>query len=150
MREVVTWDTYFMDMAISAAKKSKDPKTQVGCIIVNVNYDPVAFGYNGFAAGAEETPELWSRPTKYDHVIHAETNAVGRAARRGCPTQDTTAYITAFPCLPCAKVLAAAGVIRVVAKTVLHGWNDDNKKAANFLDRAGILWEVWEDAASIQ
>ncbi len=145
-KDILTWDETFMELArVIAECRSKDPSTQVGCVIVNEDMDPVAFGYNGFGPKAIETDKMWERPEKYDHVIHAETNAIGRAARRGCSTVGCTAYITAFPCLPCAKVLIAAGIKRVVAYEVLHGWDGDSKKAAFEFQRCGIKYEVWED-----
>ena len=144
MRKTESWDATFMRLAISiAASRSKDPSSQVGCVLVDTNRDPVAFGYNGFGEGSPETETLWQRPIKYDHVIHAETNAVGRAAKRGCSTSGCTAYVTAFPCLSCAKVLIAAGIVRVVARTVLHGWNEDHRKASREFDRCGVEHEVW-------
>lgn len=144
MRETQPWDTTFMNLALSIAQdRSKDSSTQVGCVLVDPNKDPVAFGYNGFGPGSEETDELWTRPVKYDHVIHAETNAVGRAARRGCSTEGCTAYLTAFPCLPCAKVLIAAGIVRVVALRLLKGWDDDHRKSAAEFDRCGVKYEIW-------
>ncbi len=144
MRKVETWDDTFMALAVTLAdKRSKDPNTQVGCLIVDDDKDPVAFGYNGFAPGAEETEELWQRPIKYDHVIHAEQNAIGRAAKRGVATRGCTAYITAFPCLPCAKALIAAGIVRVHALKLLHGWDEDHGKAAKEFDRAGVWWGIW-------
>lgn len=143
MREVMSWDDTFMLLALRMAEcRSKDPSTQVGCVIVNEHKDPVAFGYNGFGEGVLETEAMWQRPEKYDHVIHAETNAIGRAARRGCSTEGCTAYITAFPCLPCAKVLIAAGIKRVVAHKVLHGWDEDHKKAATEFTRCGIEYKI--------
>lgn len=132
-----------MNLALSlAADRSKDSSTQVGCVIVDENRDPVAFGYNGFGPGSEETEEMWERPEKYDHVIHAETNAVGRAARRGCSTEGCTAYITAFPCLPCAKILIAAGIKKVVALRLIHGWDDDHRKAAKEFTRCGVGYVI--------
>lgn len=146
MREIKTWDETFMNLAVSIAEdRSKDPSTQVGCVLVDPNKDPVAFGYNGFGAGADETPEAWERPEKYNHVIHAETNAIGRAARRGTPTNGCTAYLTAFPCLPCAKVLIAAGVVRVVALRLLKGWDFDHQLAAEELARCGVEYQVLEE-----
>ena len=144
MRKIESWDATFMRLAISIAdSRSKDPSSQVGCVLVDANRDPVAFGYNGFGEGSPETDALWQRPVKYDHVIHAETNAVGRAAKRGCSTNGCTAYVTAFPCLSCTKELIAAGIVRVVARTVLHGWDDDHRKAVRELDRCGVEHEVW-------
>lgn len=145
MRETKTWDETFMNLALSiAADRSKDSSTQVGCVLVDANKDPVAFGYNGFGPGAEETDELWTRPAKYQHVIHAETNAVGRAARRGCSTESCTCYVTVFPCLPCAKALIAAGVVRVVAKRLLGHWDDDHRAAAEEFERNGIEYVILE------
>lgn len=143
MRSVVSWDNTFMNLAEALAEcRSKDPNTQVGCVIVNTNRDPVAFGYNGFGVGAEETSDMWQRPFKYDHVIHAEANAIGRAARRGCSTEGCTAYITAFPCLPCAKLIIAAGIKRVVALKLLHGWNEDHIKATAEFNRCRVVYEI--------
>jgi dCMP deaminase len=139
MREVEPWDHTFMALAKTLAdKRSKDPNTQVGCVIVDENKDPVAFGYNGFGSGSEETAKMWERPTKYDHVIHAEANAIGRAARRGCSTEGCTAYVTAYPCLSCAKLLIAAGVKNVIADKLLHGWDEDHMKAKREFWRCGV------------
>lgn len=147
MRIVNSWDVTFMNLALSlAADRSKDPSTQVACVIVDGNKDPVAFGYNGFGPGSEETEEMWERPEKYDHVIHAETNAVGRAARRGCSTEGGTAYVTAFPCLPCAKVLIAAGIKEVIALKLIHGWDDDHKKAAKEFTRCGVRYTIIDNS----
>lgn len=143
MRATKSWDTTFMNLAESlAVDRSKDESTQVGCVLVNRDMDPIAFGYNGFGEGSQETDELWERPQKYDHVIHAEANAIGRAARRGHSTEGSTAYITVFPCLNCAKTLIAAGVKRVVADRTLRGWDEDHKKAAAEFDRCGVVYQV--------
>ena len=146
MREVKSWDKAFMNLAKSfAADKSKDPNTQVGCVIVDSDLNPVAFGFNGFAPGAEETEELWQRPVKYDHVIHAETNAIGRAAKRGVATAGCTLYVTAFPCLPCAKMIVAAGIEWVIADRLLAGWDDSCKKAVKEFNRAGVNYVIWNE-----
>jgi len=146
MRETKTWDQTFMNLALSIAHdRSKDNSTQVGCVLVDEHKDPVAFGYNGFGPGAEETDELWTRPEKYDHVIHAEANAVGRAARRGCSTQGCTAYLTVFCCLPCAKALISAGIVRVVALRLLGHWDESHTKAAKELKRCGVDYEIWNE-----
>ena len=148
MRKVSSWDETFMNLALSiAADRSKDPNTQCGCVIVDRNNDPVAFGYNGFGPGSEETDELWERPIKYDHVIHAETNAIGRAARRGCSTEGATAYITHLPCLTCAKVLIAAGIKTVVCGGPIHGWDEDHDKAKKEFVRCGV--RLWVEGAEV-
>lgn len=144
MREVATWDSYFLDLAHHVASRSKDPSTQVGCVLVRRN-EVVATGYNGMPAEAEEKPHHWERPIKYDLVLHSEVNAVGRAARNGVSVLGTTAYLTHFPCLGCAKVLAAAGVVRVVAQRLMHsGWDEEHLKARQLFAYAGIAVEVIE------
>jgi len=149
MRAIKAWDETFMNLAISIADdRSKDSSTQVGCVIVTPDKDPVAFGYNGFGRNSEETDELWSRPEKYDHVIHAEANAIGRAAKRGCATVGCTAYVTVTPCLECAKVLIAAGIHRVVALKSLDGWGDSPEKARIEFDRCGVIYDFWNYAGS--
>jgi len=139
MRKVVDWDTYFMDMAVTAATRSKDPSTQVGAVIINPHKHPVSSGYNGFAPGAEETEEAWERPAKYARVIHAEMNSIAHAAAEGVSTRGATMYVTLFPCGHCAKVIAAAGIVRLVAKELGHsGWDDAHKEAAQIFQDAGV------------
>ena len=71
------WDKRFLDLAEHVAGWSKDPSTQVGCVIVNDKRVVVGLGYNGFPRGVEDTPErLNDRPTKYLMVQHAEVNAI--------------------------------------------------------------------------
>jgi dCMP deaminase len=107
------WAEYFLSMCDTVALKSKDPSTKVGAVITVDNY-VVMTGYNGFAPGALENDELWSRPTKYDHVIHAEANAIANAARRGNAIEGGTLYCNLLPCLACARLVAASGIERVV------------------------------------
>ena len=80
MRTVIEWNQYQMELACKVAERSKDPNTQVGCRIVDCENHVISEGYNGFGAGVFETEQMWQRPEKYDHVIHAETNAIGHAA----------------------------------------------------------------------
>jgi dCMP deaminase len=139
MREVPSWDVYFMDQAKHVSTRSKDPNTQVGAIVVNHNHDVIATGYNGFPPGCVDNDKLWERPTKYDRVIHAELNAIARAARRGHAIEWGIMYVTAFPCLPCAKAIIAAGIVTVYHGPCLHGWNEDHRKAKDLLNEAGVL-----------
>jgi dCMP deaminase len=110
MRKVPGWDTYFMDIARAASTRSKDPHTQVGAVLVQENRI-IGTGYNGFAPGAVETPALWERPLKYDYVIHAELNCILHAV---APAKGSTLYTTMYPCKECAKLIASAGIQRIV------------------------------------
>lgn len=116
MRKVKAWHTYFLDMARMAATRSKDPNTQVGAVIVSPDKSIVETGYNGFAPGIAETEERWQRPLKYDFVIHAEQNAIGRAARHGKVVNGSTIYVTHYPCRECAKMIIASGIKAVYAE----------------------------------
>ena len=116
MKTVKAWHTYFLDLAKSVATRSKDPSTNVGAVIVNADKSIVETGYNGFAPGVVETPERWERPTKYDFVIHAEQNAIGRAARFGKTVNGSTIYVTHYPCRECAKMIIASGIRAVYAE----------------------------------
>lgn len=150
MRTADSWDKTFMALALTLADyRSKDPRRQVGCVIVNEAKDPIAFGYNGFAAGVTETRDAWAAPDKNLHVIHAEVNAIGRAARRGCATEGCIAYVTAFPCLPCAKALVAAGIVCVDITVLPRDTGDDNSAAIEFFRRAGVELNVAIDGGGV-
>lgn len=97
-------DLYFMDIARAVAKKSKDPNTNVGAVIVDENNRIVSTGYNGMIKGCSEK-HLWTN--KYPFVIHAEMNAALFARRYlgGCQV-----YITHAPCINCMKHLFQMGV----------------------------------------
>lgn len=111
-REVPSWDEYFLNMCKDVAKRSKDPSTQHGAVIVDEKHGLVSTGYNG---GCRHIPDElldWGRPAKYEWgVIHAEENALWFAKRDldGC-----TMYITGPPCSKCMLRIAHLGIVRVV------------------------------------
>lgn len=142
MREVPTWNRYWMDEAFGAASRSKDPSTQVGAAIVDPTRNLIIMtGFNGFAPGAPETEELWNnREEKYPRVIHAERNAICRSARVGRATEGATLYATHFPCPECALDIAAAGIKHVIAAQVIERW--DPEKSMKRLDEAGVSYLV--------
>ena len=93
---------------------SKDPSTKVAAVIADKTGKPVSFGFNGFAAGVEDTPErLSDRPTKYALMVHAERNAIIFADRSRL--DGATMYLWPFPpCSECASMIAQAGLARLV------------------------------------
>lgn len=113
MRKVVEWTDWFMGLCYEAAKRSKDSSTQVGACIVK-DKRVVAIGYNGFPSGVEETEKRWTRPLKYQYVVHAEANAIAQSARFGVPLDGATIYLTLHPCIGCAKLIAQSGIKEVV------------------------------------
>lgn len=108
-----SWDEYFMEIAGAVAKKSKDPSTQTGCVIVDKKNRPVSFGYNGFIAGCDETKMTTERPMKYHLVLHDIMNAILFAKRdlEGC-----TVYGLYAPCENCLKHAIQAGVRKIIYK----------------------------------
>ena len=112
------WDSRFLDLAALVASWSKDPSTQVGCVIVDPYNRVVSTGFNGLPRGIKDTAaRLENRATKYDLVIHAEENALlfARQSFEGC-----TAYVyPILPCSRCAAKLIQAGIKRVVSVPTL-------------------------------
>ncbi len=81
-QDYISWDEYFMGVSVLAAKRSKDPNTQVGACIVDANNVILSTGYNGFPIGCSDDVFPWDRSaenradTKYPYVVHAELNAI--------------------------------------------------------------------------
>jgi dCMP deaminase len=106
-----SWDEYFMAMALLISSRSPCERLHVGCVLVSGGEHQnrlVAAGYNGFLPGAPHLSRV--RDGHEQATVHAEQNAITDAARRGVSVNGATAYITHFPCVNCAKMLAAAGV----------------------------------------
>jgi dCMP deaminase len=109
----IDWDTYFMFCAVSATLRSPCKRLHVGCVIVRDNR-VLCTGYNGFLAGLPHNSIV--RDNHEQATIHAEQNAVGYAAKNGVKLDGATAYITHYPCINCAKILAASGIKKIVYK----------------------------------
>ena len=80
-KDYISWDEYFMGVAVLSSMRSKDPNTKVGACIVNQNKRIVGIGYNGLPIGCNDDEYPWEREgellnTKYPYVVHAEPNAI--------------------------------------------------------------------------
>ena len=109
-----SWDEYFMATAVLIATRSSCERLQVGCVIVAGGESRnrlVAAGYNGFLPGTPHVSRV--RGGHEQATVHAEQNAVADAARRGSRLEGCIAYVTHYPCLNCAKMLAAAGIAQI-------------------------------------
>ncbi len=111
MRTPDPWDSIFLTMAYVISKRSKDPNTQVGAILVSEDKRRMSSGYNGFPTGMKENAELWKRPVKYSYVCHAEINAILQART---DLTNWTLYVTMPCCSDCAKYVVQSGIGRVV------------------------------------
>jgi dCMP deaminase len=105
------WDKYFLELSEVVSKRSPDPNTKHGCVLVDKNNRVLSTGYNGPIQGLNHDVINWERPHKYLWMIHAEDNAVTFAK---CDLTDTTAYITGRPCIQCLRRLVQAGVSKIV------------------------------------
>ncbi len=109
----ISWDEYFINIAEQVAKKSKDPSTKTGCVIVDKKNRPVSFGYNGFVAGCDERKMTHERPMKYLLVIHAEMNALLFAKR---DLENCVLYSLYAPCENCLKFIIQTGIKKIIYK----------------------------------
>ncbi|MBQ8961881.1 MAG: dCMP deaminase family protein [Ruminococcus sp.] len=144
----ISWDEYFMGIAMFSAQRSKDSNTQVGACIVNSRKKIVAVGYNGMPTGCNDDDMPWERTgetpldTKYPFVCHAELNAVlnsNSADLYGC-----TLYVTLFPCNECAKALIQAGIKRVVYHSNKYADTDSVKASMILFERCGVTFQQYE------
>ena len=136
------WDQRFLALADHISGWSKDPSTQVGCVVVGVDREIRSTGFNGFPRGiADDAERLGDREKKYPLICHAEENAIMHAARIGLALKGCTAYVTWPPCTRCARSLIQAGVIEVVypaASEVPERWKDDFYLSTRMMGEAGL------------
>ncbi len=106
------FDKSYLEMARVWAKNSYCVRRQVGAIIVKDRMI-ISDGYNGTPSGFENVCEDETGHTK-PYVLHAEANAITKVAQSNNSSKDATLYVTASPCLECAKLIIQAGIKRVV------------------------------------
>lgn len=133
-----SWDEYFMATAHLIASRSPCERLHVGCVVVTAGERRnriVAAGYNGFLPGTPHVSRI--RDAHEQGTVHAEQNAIADAARRGSSVEGCVAYVTHFPCINCAKILAASG-IRTVK---FHADYRNDPFVADILAEAGVVIE---------
>lgn len=139
-QDYISWDEYFMSVAILSSMRSKDPNTQVGACIVSPQKKIVGTGYNGFPIGCSDEDLPWKREgnaleTKYMYVCHAELNAILNSTKQleGC-----TLYVGLFPCNECAKAIIQSGIKTVVYMEDKYAETDGVKASKRMLTQAGV------------
>ena len=138
--DYISWDQYFMGVALLSAKRSKDPNTQVGCCLVSSDKKIIGIGYNGFPRSISDDTLPWERvgawlDTKYPYVVHAEANAILNSTR---DLKGATLYVSLFPCNECAKLLIQSGVSEVVYIHDFHADDDNVKASKKMLELSGV------------
>jgi dCMP deaminase len=115
MDQRVPWDQYFMNIASVVASRSTCPRKFVGAVVVR-DKTILSTGYNGSIRGMPHCPED-GHMMENDHcvaTIHAEANAIIQAAKNGVNIDGGSIYTLASPCWPCFKLIANAGINKVV------------------------------------
>ena len=137
----ISWDQYFMGVALLAAMRSKDPNTQVGACIVDGANHILSTGYNGFPNGCSDDEFPWGREgamleSKYPFVVHAELNAILNA--RGKDLTGSRIYVALFPCNECAKAIIQAGISEVIYLSDKYAATDATLASKRMLRSAGV------------
>ena len=137
--DYINWDEYFMGIAMLAARRSKDPSTQVGACIVSQDNIIISTGYNGMPKGCSDDEFPWDRTgeeTKYPYVVHAELNAILNA--NGRDLRGSRLYVALFPCNECAKAIIQSGVKEVLYLSDKYATTPSTLASKRMLTAAGV------------
>jgi len=141
--DYISWDEYFMGVALLSAKRSKDPSTQVGACIVSNKNKIVGAGYNGLPMGCDDDEFPWEKQgefldTKYPYICHAELNAI--LNNIGMDLKDCKIYTALFPCNECTKAIIQSGIREVIYLSDKYEGNDIFKASKIMLDKAAVKY----------
>ena len=147
--DVISWDEFFMRVAVAAAMRSKDPNTQVGACIAGMDHRILSVGYNGTPTGLDDEDFPWETTDdpltdKHNYVIHAEANAILNFRGSLKERAGATVYVTLFPCKECAKMLVQAGIGEVVYLGDKYHDTQDAVISRSVLDRCGVSYRQIE------
>lgn len=142
----LSWDEYFMGIAILSSMRSKDPSTQVGACIVDNEKKILSMGYNGMPRLCSDDIFPWDKEaepleSKYLYVCHAELNAIlncNRGSVRGC-----TVYTTLFPCNECAKAIIQSGIAEIVYLEDKYSESDSVLASKRMFNAAGVKYRPY-------
>ena len=145
--QYLSWDQYFMGVAMLSAQRSKDPNTQVGACIVNQEHKILSMGYNGMPVGCNDDEMPWGRDeepleSKYFYVCHAEMNAILNYG--GGSLKGAIVYVTLFPCNECAKAIIQSGIKEIVYLSDKYADSDSTKASKRMFDMVGIKYRAFQ------
>ncbi len=141
--DYISWDEYFMGVAVLSGMRSKDPHTQVGACIVSEDNKILSMGYNGFPKGCSDDEFPWVREgepydNKYFYTTHSELNAI--LNYRGGSLEGAKLYVTLFPCNECAKAIIQAGISTIVYDEDKYETTPAVMASKRMLDAAGVRY----------
>lgn len=145
----ISWDEYFMSIAVLSSLRSKDPHTKVGACIVSDQHKVLSLGYNGMPIGVDDNQIPWEgrdsgKPqleTKYPYVCHAELNAILNSNH---DLNGSTVYVTLFPCNECTKAIIQSGIKKIIYLSDKYHNCDDEIAARKMLDMAGVKYTPYQ------
>jgi dCMP deaminase len=118
------WEEYWLEVAQTIARKSKDPRCRVGAVIVSGGI-LVSTGFNGLARHVFDDPSLLEdAEEKLKVICHAEHNAILNAARMGVALKGAEIFVTKFPCVACCVAIVQAGIVTIHTHDAKY-WDDD-------------------------
>lgn len=146
--DYISWDEYFMGVAMLSAARSKDPNTQVGCCIVSQDNKILSMGYNGFPTGCSDDLFPWIREgadelkTKYFYTVHSELNAI--LNYRGGSLEGAKLYVSLFPCNECAKAIIQSGIKEVIYDSNKYDGTPRVQASMRMFDAAGVNYHRYQ------
>ena len=145
-KDYISWDEYFMGVAMLTGMRSKDPNTQVGACIVSADHKILSMGYNGLPTGCSDDEFPWGREgdpleNKYLFTTHSELNAI--LNYRGGSLEGSTIYVSLFPCNECAKAIIQAGIKRIVYDSDKYDGTPSVIASQRMLTTAGVTLQKY-------
>ncbi|RLE35189.1 MAG: deaminase [Acidobacteria bacterium] len=130
----VSWNQYFMNLAVQAATRSTCPRKHVGAVIVR-DKSILSTGYNGSIRGAAHCTDVGClmEGGHCIRTVHAEANALVQAASHGIRLEGAEIYVTASPCFDCFKLIVNAGI-----RTIYYGEFYRDERVLAFAEELGI------------
>ncbi len=147
--DYISWDEYFMGVALLTAQRSKDNSSQVGACIVSRENKILSMGYNGMPIGCLDDEMPWEREgapleTKYMYVCHAELNAILNHASSTGSLRGARVYTTLFPCNECAKALIQSGISEVIYYADKYPDSDSVIASKRMFDMVGVRYTPYQ------
>lgn len=143
--DYISWDEYFMGVAILAAMRSKDPSTQVGACIVDGDNKILSIGYNGMPRFCSDDEFTWhkekDKDNKYLYIVHSELNAI--LNYRGGSLKGSRIYVTLFPCNECAKAIIQSGISEVIYMDDKYSDTSEVKASKRMFATAGVIVKAY-------
>lgn len=144
--DYISWDEYFMGIAVLSGMRSKDPNSQVGACIVSPDNKILSMGYNGFPIGCSDDEFPWCREgdpleNKYFYVTHSELNAI--LNYRGGSLEGSRLYVTLFPCNECAKAIIQSGIKSIIYDSDKYASLASTVASKRMLDAAGVSYRKY-------